>query len=205
MDKPNDLSALRSATVLGMFAVIGLGLVTMIYQGTQAKIAANKRAILSSTLHELVPDERFDNDIVTDYIILQDDKPSNIDVPFKVYRARKNGIPVAGVIEVVAPDGYNGAISLLIGVNMDGTLTGVRVVSHRETPGLGDDIEVNRSDWVLQFTGLSRENTNQEKWKVKRDGGVFDQFTGATITPRAVVKAVYRSLIFFSTNKNSLF
>ncbi len=156
-------------------------------------------------MYELVPDGEFDNDIITDVIIVKKSWSAGIQTPLKIYRARKNGIPVAGIIEVVAPDGYNGSIHLLVGIDMDGTLTGVRVIAHRETPGLGDDIEADRSVWILQFNGLSLNNPGSEKWAVKRDGGVFDQFTGATITPRAVVKAIYRSLIFFSANKTSLF
>ena len=203
--QPNYKSALNAAGVLGAFAVIALGLVTGIHQGTQAKIAANERAALSSRLYELVPGGGFDNDIITDVIIVKKSWPTGIETPLKIYRARKKGIPVVGIIEVVALDGYNGSIHLLVGIDMDGVLTGVRVIAHRETPGLGDDIETGRSAWILQFSGLSLENPGSEKWAVKRDGGVFDQFTGATITPRAVVKAIYRSLIFFSANKRSLF
>ena len=203
--RPGYKSALNSAGILGIFAVIALGFVTVIHQGTQARIAANERAALRSRLYELVPGGGFDNDIITDVIIVKKGWPVRIETPLKIYRARKNGIPVAGVIEVVAADGYNGFIHLLVGINMDGVLTGVRVIAHRETPGLGDDIETDRSAWILQFGGLSLNNPSSEKWAVKRDGGVFDQFTGATITPRVVVKAIYRSLIFFSANKKNLF
>ena len=203
--QPGYKFALNSAGILGVFAVVALGLITAIYQGTQAKIAANERAVLSSRLYELVPSGEFDNDIISDAIIVKKSWLSSIETPLKIYRARRKGIPVAGVIEVVTPDGYNGSIHLLVGIDMNGVLTGVRVISHRETPGLGDDIETDRSAWILKFTGLSLNDPGSEKWAVKRDGGVFDQFTGATITPRAVVKAIYRSLIFFSVNKGSLF
>jgi electron transport complex protein RnfG len=122
-----------------------------------------------------------------------------------VYRARKYGWPVAVVLAPVAPDGYNGTIRLLVAIKMDGTLAGVRVIQHRETPGLGDAIEAERSDWILGFDGKSLNDPVQEKWKVKRDGGDFDQFTGATITPRAVVKAVNKALLYFRLHGHSLF
>ena len=126
----NYKSALNSAGVLGAFAVIALGLVTGIHQGTQARIAANERAALSSRLYELAPGGGFDNDIITDVISIKKSGSAGIETPLKIYRARKNGIPVAGIIEVVAPDGYNGSIHLLVGIDMDGTLTGVRVIAH---------------------------------------------------------------------------
>lgn len=109
------------------------------------------------------------------------------------------------VLSPVAPDGYNGAIKLLVAVRTDGSLAGVRVVSHRETPGLGDPIDTDKSDWIFAFDGRSLDNPSEARWKVKRDGGDFDQFTGATITPRAVVKAVYQTLIFFERHKDRLF
>ena len=127
------------------------------------------------------------------------------DQPVTVYRARKDGRPIAVVLTAIAPDGYSGRIKLLIGILFDGTVVGVRVVSHHETPGLGDAIEVERSDWIIRFSGRSLRNPPAEHWKVKRDGGVFDQFTGATITPRAVVNAVHRALVYFSHHQEQLF
>src|SRR5690606_4959952 len=114
--------------------------------------------------------------------------------PVTVYRAFRGGEPVAALFNSVAPDGYSGEIRLLVGVRVDGSLSGVRVLSHKETPGLGDPIEVRHSDWITRFSGLSLENPPFERWKVRRDGGDFDQFTGATITPRAVVKATRNTL-----------
>jgi electron transport complex protein RnfG len=118
--------------------------------------------------------------------------------------ARKNKQIVAIIFSVFATDGYSGIIKLLVGINTDGTLAGVRVVSHKETPGLGDAIETKRSDWVLGFNHKSLENPGTGGWHVKRDGGVFDQFSGATITPRAVVKAVHHSLLYFAAHKKEL-
>jgi electron transport complex protein RnfG len=122
-----------------------------------------------------------------------------------VYRARKAGKPVAVVLTVVAPNGYSGPIVLLVGIDYSGDITGVRVVKHRETPGLGDAIEIERSDWIERFTGKSRRNPGRAGWKVKRDGGEFDQLTGATITPRAVVAAVSGALEYFEHNRDNLF
>jgi len=115
------------------------------------------------------------------------------------------GEPVALVIEALAPDGYSGTIRLLVGINIDGSLGGVRVVAHRETPGLGDAIEEERSDWILGFTGKSLQDPPLQKWAVKKDGGAFDQLTGATITPRAVVKAVRQALLYYRDQKDALF
>lgn len=109
------------------------------------------------------------------------------------------------MITAVAPEGYNGNIYLLVAIKIDGTLSGVRVVSHKETPGLGDGIETSRSNWILSFNGKSLDNLTNKQWAVKRDGGDFDQFTGATITPRAVVKAVNNALHYFKKNKVKIF
>ena len=125
--------------------------------------------------------------------------------PVAVYRARKAGQPVALVISPIAPDGYNGSIKLLVGINSDGTLSGVRVVGHRETPGLGDAIDESRSGWIHIFDNKSLGNPLPERWKVKKDGGDFDQLTGATITPRAVVKAVRQALLYYRDNQEALF
>jgi electron transport complex protein RnfG len=106
---------------------------------------------------------------------------------------------------VTAPDGYNGDIRLLAGIDAGGTVLGVRVVSHRETPGLGDPIEVDKSDWILGFANKSLRNPETGGWAVKRDGGQFDQFTGATISPRAVVRTIHNTLLYFETNRQMLF
>ena len=122
-----------------------------------------------------------------------------------MYRARREGRPVAAVLTAVAPDGYNGAIRLLVGVRRDATVAGVRVVSHRETPGLGDFIEAEKSDWVAQFEDRSLGDPPAERWRVRRDGGAFEALTGATITPRAVVGAVRKALIYFRDRREALF
>jgi electron transport complex protein RnfG len=196
---------LISTIFLFLFAVIGSGLVSFTFDSTAERIADNQRKALLKSLNELVPSDRYDNDIFADTLYVNSRELLGTDDPVPVYRARKNGWPVAAVLAAVAPDGYSGAIRLLVAVNLDGTLAGVRVVQHRETPGLGDAIEAERSDWILGFKGKSLTNPLKKGWKVKRDGGTFDQFTGATITPRAVVKAVHKALLYFQLHAHSLF
>ncbi|MGI9321922.1 MAG: electron transport complex subunit RsxG [Thiogranum sp.] len=196
---------LISATFLFLFAVIGSGLVAFTFDSTAERIADNQRKALLKSLNELVPSHRYDNDIFADTLYAESSELLGTDQPIPVYRARKNGWPVAAVLAAVAPDGYNGPIRLLVAVNLDGTLAGVRVVQHRETPGLGDAVEAERSDWIQGFKGKSLTDPAKKGWKVKRDGGIFDQFTGATITPRAVVKAVHKALLYFQLHAHKLF
>ena len=201
----NYRPVLISTLFLFLFAVIGSGLVAYTFESTAERIAGNRRHALLKSLHQLIPPERHDNDIFSDTLSVQSPELLGSKRPVPVYRARKNGWPVAAVLAPVAPDGYNGNIHLLVAINLDGTLAGVRVVQHRETPGLGDGIEADRSDWILGFNGKSLTDPGDDGWRVKRDGGVFDQFTGATITPRAVVKAVHNALVYFNTHKQEIF
>ena len=196
---------LISAIFLFLFAVIGSGLVAFTFDSTAERIADNQRKALLKSLNELVPSDRYDNDIFADTLYVESTELLGTDKPVPVYRARKNGWPVAAVLAAVAPDGYNGSIRLLVAVNLDGTLAGVRAVQHRETPGLGDAVEAERSDWIQGFKGKSLTGPAKKGWKVKRDGGTFDQFTGATITPRAVVKAVHKALLYFQLHAHKLF
>lgn len=196
---------LISATFLFIFAVAGSGLVAFTHDSTAQRIADNQRRALLKSINELVPGDWYDNDIYSDIMYVRNPKLLGTDEAVPVYRARKGGWPVAAVLVPVAPDGYNGDIVLLVAIKLDGTLAGVRVLSHRETPGLGDSIEADRSDWIRGFRGKSLSNPKLENWKVKRDGGEFDQFTGATITPRAVVKAVKNALLYYKQFGDSLF
>ncbi|MEN8107991.1 MAG: electron transport complex subunit RsxG [Pseudomonadota bacterium] len=194
-----------TATVLFLFAAVGALLVAMTFEGTREQIAANEREALLRKLHVLIDPGHHDNAIFEDTIQVHDEQLLGSSDPITVYRARKAGEPVALVITAVAPDGYSGTIKLLVGINLDGSLAGVRTLAHRETPGLGDKIETERSDWILGFTSKSLDNPPIAAWRVKRDGGAFDQLTGATITPRAVVKAVRNSLIYYRDNRKELF
>lgn len=198
-------NVISSAVMLGLFAMIGTALVAFTFDVTHERIAATERADLLRNLHRIVPVERHDNDLFTDTIQVIAPEFLGTSAPVTVYRARMAGKPVAVVLSPVAPDGYSGNIRLLVGVYEDGTLAGVRVTSHRETPGLGDLIDESRSDWILKFTGRSLKDPAEGQWRVKKDSGAFDQFTGATITPRAVVKAVRKALIYFKQHEDELF
>ena len=195
---------LTSATLLGLFALIGTGIVALIHDGTEERIAENERLSMLRNLNAIVPHSRYDNEMLTDTVVIEDEGLAD-GRPVTVYRARRGGEPVAAVFATVAPEGYSGPIKLLVGVMADGTVAGVRVTAHRETPGLGDAIEAERSDWILGFDGRSLGNPPEDRWAVERDGGAFDQFTGATISPRAVVKAVKETLVYFSAHRDAIF
>ena len=194
-----------AALILTGFAVVGTGLVAVTYTGTKDIIAEAQRQALEASLNQLVPADRYDNRITEDAIEVTAPEWLGTDQPVTVYRARKEGQPVALFATPYAPDGYSGPIQLLIGVYADGTLAGARVLAHKETPGLGDGIEERRSPWILAFAGKSLGNPEPARWKVKKDGGVFDQFTGATVTPRAVVKATRKFLEYVQTHQAQLF
>jgi len=199
-----NLPVLISGILLGLFGVLGAGLVGLSYEGTAERIAQNKREALLHQLHVLVPREQIDNDMLTDFIEVSAPDALGVEKT-RVYLGRRNGQPVAAVLSPVTAPGYAGPIQMIVAIQYDGTLAGVRVLSHRETPGLGDKIEVERSDWILGFTGKSLLKPRPTDWKVKRDGGAFDQFTGATITPRTMVTRVKATLEYFGENKPQLF
>jgi electron transport complex protein RnfG len=195
----------RSALLLAAFAAAGGLQVALTHAATRERIAEAERQALLRDLHAVVSPDTHDNDLAVDVTEVRDPARLGTAAPIPVYRARRGGEPVAVVLTPVAPDGYSGSIHLMVGIARDGRLTGVRVLSHRETPGLGDDIEARRSGWILAFAGRSLGDPKREHWKVKRDGGVFDQFTGATITPRAVVKAVRNALELYAERGAELF
>lgn len=195
----------RTAMALLLFAVAGAALLAGTFSLTQPAIERSERAAKLKLIAQTLPTGGFDNNPVSDSLVLRPHPLLGLKRPGQAYVAYRGARPVAVALEVAAPDGYSGEIKLLVAINYDGTLMGVRVVSHRETPGLGDKIEVERTDWVTKFTGHSLYTTDGREWAVRRDGGVFDQFTGATITPRAIVKAVYKCLQYFVINRDGLF
>ncbi|MGQ9660518.1 MAG: electron transport complex subunit RsxG [Thermochromatium sp.] len=197
-------SILLSGGVLGAFAIGGVTLVAITHSSIDTRIADNQYQAMKRKLDAILPVDQINNDPLHDSLQVNARDLLGADST-RVYRARHDESPVAVVLESVVPDGYAGPIKLLVSVLRDGTLGGVRVVSHHETPGLGDKIEETKSDWVLGFTGKSLTNPPLEKWAVKRDGGVFDQFTGATITPRSVVKAVRDTLIYVQQQGEALY
>ena len=193
-----------SGALLGLFGIVGTGLVALSHEGTADRIAENQRQVLLEQLRRLVPAPEIDSDMLTDTIQVSEPEALGTEST-RVYRGRHDGSPVAAVLSPVVTQGYSGPIRLIVAIRYDGTLAGVRVLSHRETPGLGDKIEIDRSDWILSFNGKSLLQPPDSEWKVKRDGGVFDQFTGATITPRAVVNGVRSALGYFRDNRPALF
>jgi len=188
-----------------LVAASGAALVGLAFMETKDVIKHNEKLTLLRKLNNIIPAESYDNDLLLDTIIIKPSFLLNTKEESLAYRARKNSQNVAVVFSSTAPSGYNGPIHLLVGVNTDGTLAGVRVVKHRETPGLGDVVDISHSNWILGFNDKSLSNPGHKGWKVKRDGGIFDQFTGATITPRAVVKAVHNALLYFDKNQTKLF
>lgn len=205
-DAPNtSYPVARNALALGLIAVLGTALLAWINDITAPRIAEQERRQLLAQLEQVVPASLFDNAMHEDYIMVSDAAAFPGGQQAQVYRARKSGEPVAVAMKFHALDGYNGRIDLVVGILQSGEISGVRVLQHRETPGLGDGIELRRSNWILSFNGRSLANTGPEAWAVQREGGAFDQFTGATITPRAVVRAVHRALQYFADNSETLF
>jgi electron transport complex protein RnfG len=204
-EKGARLRIWRSALSLTIVAVIGTALLAGVHQLTRERIAEQERRVVLRQLGQLVSEDRYDNQLQDDRFVFSDESHFPNGQTVTAYRARLEGTPVAVVLRLKAVDGYNGAIHLLVGINADGSLSGVRVVAHKETPGLGDAIEAVKSDWVLGFTGRSLVAPSLKEWAVRRDGGAFDQFTGATITPRAVVRSVKLTLEYFENHRDDLF
>lgn len=196
---------LISAGLLGFFGALGTSMVLGIHQVTKDKIDANIKASLLKSLNTIIPVDSYNNDLLQTTIQIPASSRLGNDGPTTVYQAKMDGKAAAIAFDITAPDGYSGDINILIAIRADGNISGVRVISHKETPGLGDKIEVARSDWITKFTGKSLDTHQEKQWKVKKDGGIFDQFTGATITPRAIVKAVHNALLYYQDNRKLLF
>lgn len=194
----------KNATVLGLFAALTVGIVAMIQQGTATRIDEAREQAQLQALTEILPAGSYDNNLL-DSMIVTDDPLLGNRSPQPAYVATLDGQPAAIILQANAPDGYSGSIRLLVGVLADGSLAGVRVLEHKETPGLGDKIETMKSDWIYGFDGKSLANTPAERWAVKKERGDFDQFAGATITPRAVVTAVHKALQYFDASQQQLF
>ena len=197
-------SMAQNGLILAAFAVVTTGLIGLTFSGTEQSIEAQQQKKLLSILNAIIPTETYDNSIQHDCAIMQSPEWLGSDESQHVYRARKGEQLVATAIETIAPDGYSGKIKLVVGVTGSGTVSGVRVLEHKETPGLGDKIDLRVSDWILSFDNQSYNQDRETRWAVRKDGGQFDQFTGATITPRAVVKAVKHAVIFSQQQWESL-
>jgi electron transport complex protein RnfG len=196
-------SMLKNALVRGLFAIGTVGSVALLQQGTATRIAAAEREAQVRALAEILPAGSYDNHLLDNRIELNAPELGHRS-PQSAYLALKDDQPSALILPVTAPDGYSGAIHLLVGIFADGRLAGVRVLGHKETPGLGDKIELAKSDWVRSFEGKSLSDPGEDGWAVKKDRGEFDQFAGATITPRAVVKAVHGALRYFDKHRAQL-
>ena len=193
-----ELAGGRHALVLGGFSLAATLLLTLAYGLTKEPIEQSAQDDLRHSLEQVIPASLHDNNPAADTVQLQVDGK-----PLLVYRARQAN-HVTGVAFEVSRKGYSGDIRVLLGIDEAGKLLGVRVLKHTETPGLGDKIEVSRSDWITRFNGLSLGNPPDAQWAVKKDGGPFDQFAGATITPRAVVNSIRDGLRLFAANRKTL-
>jgi electron transport complex protein RnfG len=200
------VSISKNSFVLGLFAVCTAVLLAGTYELTKERISASQKAFEERALLEVVPRERHDNDLLASAIPipLEGAAALGLSGPGQAYIARQQGRVVAVILPSTAPDGYSGAIDMIVGINVDGSVSGVRVLSHNETPGLGDKVDTRKSDWILEFAGRSLLNPSAEGWAVKKDGGEFDQFTGATITPRAVVNQVRKTLEYWRAHREQL-
>jgi electron transport complex protein RnfG len=200
------VSSLVGAGLLAAFAAVGSGLISGVYEQTKEPIAAAERAAEAKQLLEIFPRDSQDNELIDDGFAVDAEGPLlALRERGTGYRARRNNEVTGIILPATARDGYSGDIRLLVGIDRGGAVAGVRVLSHRETPGLGDKIELTKSDWVLSFDHKTLADPAPDRWAVIKDGGDFDAFTGATVTPRAVVAAVKSAMEYSQNNRNALF
>lgn len=211
MSRATALSmSLRNALMMVIFTVVFTGLMASVYQATKAPIAASAREEKMKLIGEVLPKGDYDNDLLKDFVEIGMPPELELREAGKVYRARKQGQPVAVLLEAVAHDGYAGDIGLILAIRQDGRIVAVRVTEQKETPGLGDYIDIRKDKnkaqpWIAQFNELGFNQVAQAEWKVKKDGGRFAYHTGATISARAVTNATRRAVQFFEANKDKLF
>lgn len=198
--------ALSTSGIMIGFSIVGTIILATTYFSTRGPIAESERQAKLKLFEQVLPASMHDNELLKDAVkVAAGGELGNRDETL-AYRARLNGAPSAILLEALAPDGYSGDIKLLVAVRTDGELAGVRVLTHKETPGLGDYIDIGHSDWIRKnFDGQSLAKTSDDGWRVKKDGGRFDYMAGATITPRAVVKAVHKALKYFAAHREELF
>ncbi|PCJ49755.1 MAG: electron transport complex subunit RsxG [Gammaproteobacteria bacterium] len=204
-------SSLRNGIILALFALVSSGLTAITWILTKDQIESEKELALLRAISELVPAQRYANEPYRDCVLLRDEQLLGSSDPQQAWRLRDvNGKAVAVLISSVAPNGYSGKINILVGhyvatASKATHLAGVRVTGHKETPGLGDKIEVRKSNWILQFADLATEDLKGDYWQVKKDGGQFDAFTGATITPRAMLSAISNNITYFQRHEQEIF
>ena len=224
IENNNEISiqraSFKNALVLAVFALVSTGLIAITHLFTKDKIAEEVELSMIRQLNQIVPAENYNNAVYEDCLLINDVAMLGSKIKQKVYRMRvvslqnfatqnnENVAPSSNyglMLTTVAPDGYSGRIDLAVALTEKGEILGVNILSHQETPGLGDKIERKKSNWLNQFVGLSLSNVEEKKWRVKKDGGQFDALTGATITPRAVIRAVRKSLLFYQLKDSLLF
>ncbi len=198
-------NARKDALTLVAFAAVFTLMMAFVHQITKAPIEKSEAEARMALFAQIIPPSMHDNDVLKDTIQIAPNPLLGNKQPSVANRARVNHQPQAIILEAIAPDGYSGDIKLLIAIKYDGTVSGVRVLTHKETPGLGDYIDIAKDNWIKLFDGESLTRTGEAEWKVKKDSGKFDYMAGATITPRAVVKAVHKALQYFEANKAQLF
>ena len=191
--------------ILAGLAAICTALVAVTHAVTAPRIAANEQAFLEQSLQPVLQGIDYDGKLSESTLVIPAPHELPGDDPVTIYRVYADGAPIAALFVVEARGGFSGPIRLLIGVDAAGDVTGVRVLSHRETPGLGDKIDADKSDWALQFTGRSLGDPAAPGWAIQRDGGDFDQLTGASITPRAVIRGILETLQYFESNQAEVF
>ena len=194
-----------SGAILAVLAAICTALVAITHSTTAPRIAANAQAYLEQSLQPVLEGLEYDGKLSESTLIIEPPHDLPGGEPVTIYRVYANDAPVAALFIVTAKDGFTGPIKLLVGIAATGEISGVRVLEHRETPGLGDLIEASKSDWIEQFRKRSLANPDRELWAIKRDGGVYDQLTGASITPRSVIKAIKETLLYFEANYEQVF
>lgn len=197
--------SLRTAAILLAFTVVGTTLLALTFQATRGPVEQNQQAAKRALIAEILPQRYYDNDLLASVLEIPPHPLLGNSAPITAYRATHGNALSAVVFEATAPDGYSGKIRLLIAVLANGEVAGVRVIAHNETPGLGDYIEKKKSDWIDAFRGRSLMTSSERDWQVKKDGGRFDYVTGATITPRAIVKAVHKALQYFALHRARFF
>ena len=196
---------LLTAVAASLIAAAGFYAVRNVYDWSDDRIAANERARVVARLNSVLEPGLAGRDLTTTLIPITDAELLGSDAPVDVFVLTDRGAPMATVFAAVAPHGYNGSIELLIGISPSSTVTGVRAVRHRETQGLGDAIEIAKSDWVLQFDGKALTAPPPELWAIDQDEGQFDAISGATVTSRAVVGAVKNALLYFDQHRGEIY
>ena len=196
----------KNSLLLALFALITALILASTDRVTEDRIAESERLAAQKALFEIVPLARHNNDLLVDLQPIREQYwlALGLDNGGDVHIARLDDQPVAAIVPSITTDGYSGDIAMIVGINFDGTVAGVRVVDHKETPGLGDKVELRKSDWILSFNGKSLNNPEISKWNVKKDRGDFDQFTGATITPKAVIHQIAKTLEYFEKDRERL-